>query len=36
MSDRHGALIAWYPHVALMALLERDNRVPYKVSRSGQ
>ena len=30
------ALIECYPHVALLALLERDYRVPYKVSRSGQ
>ena len=30
------ALIECYPHVALLALLRRDYRVPYKVSRSGQ
>jgi len=30
------ALIECYPHVALLALLTRDYRVPYKVSRSGQ
>ena len=30
------ALIECYPHVALLALLQRDYRVPYKVSRSGQ
>ena len=30
------ALIECYPHVALLALLHRDYRVPYKVSRSGQ
>ena len=30
------ALIEVYPHVALLALLKRDYRVPYKVSRSGQ
>jgi len=30
------ALIECYPHVALLALLKRDYRVPYKVSRSGQ
>jgi len=30
------ALIECYPHVALLALLERDYRVPYKVSRSGK
>ena len=30
------ALIECYPHVALLALLNRDYRVPYKVSRSGQ
>ena len=29
-------LIEVYPHVALLALLERNYRVPYKVSRSGQ
>ena len=29
------ALIECYPHVALLALLNRDYRVPYKVSRSG-
>ena len=29
-------LIECYPHVALLALLQRDYRVPYKVSRSGQ
>ena len=29
-------LIECYPHVALLALLKRDYRVPYKVSRSGQ
>ena len=35
--DRQGpALIECYPHVALLALLNRDYRVPYKVSRSGQ
>ena len=35
--DRQGpALIECYPHVALLALLHRDYRVPYKVSRSGQ
>ena len=28
------ALIECYPHVALLALLKRDYRVPYKVSRS--
>ena len=30
------ALIECYPHVALLELLKRDYRVPYKVSRSGQ
>ena len=30
------ALIECYPHVALLALLTRNYRVPYKVSRSGQ
>ena len=30
------ALIECYPHVALLALLHRNYRVPYKVSRSGQ
>ena len=30
------ALIECYPHVALLALLKRNYRVPYKVSRSGQ
>ena len=30
------ALIECYPHVALLALLKRDYRVPYKMSRSGQ
>ena len=30
------ALIECYPHVALLALLTRGFRVPYKVSRSGQ
>ena len=30
------ALIECYPHVALLALLDRDYRVPYKVSRSAQ
>lgn len=30
------ALIECYPHVALLVLLKRDYRVPYKVSRSGQ
>ncbi len=30
------ALIEVYPHVALLALLNRNYRVPYKVSRSGQ
>ena len=35
--DRQGpALIEVYPHVALLALLNRDYRVPYKVSRSAQ
>ena len=36
--DEHSApaLIECYPHVALLALLKRDYRVPYKVSRSGQ
>ena len=29
-------LLECYPHVALLALLKRDYRVPYKVSRSGQ
>ena len=28
------ALIECYPHVALLELLKRDYRVPYKVSRS--
>ena len=27
------AFIEWYPHVALLALLKRDYRVPYEVSR---
>ena len=36
-SDRADpALIECYPHVALLALLHRNYRVPYKVSRSGQ
>ena len=30
------ALIECYPHVALLTLLKRDYRVPYKVSRSGR
>ena len=30
------ALIECYPHVALLALLNRNYRVPYKVSRSAQ
>ena len=30
------ALIEVYPHVALLALLNRNYRVPYKVSRSNQ
>ena len=30
------ALIECYPHVALLALLKREKRVPYKVSRSGK
>lgn len=30
------ALIKCYPHVALLALLKRDYRVPNKVNRSGQ
>ncbi len=30
------ALIECYPHVALLALLNRDYRMPYKVSRSGK
>ena len=30
------ALIECYPHVALLALLKQDYRVPYKVSRSGK
>ena len=30
------ALIECYPHVALLALLKWDYRVPYKVSRSGK
>ena len=30
------ALIECYPHVALLALLHRDYRVPYKVSRSNR
>ena len=30
------ALIECYPHVALLALLKRVYRVPYKVSRSGK
>ena len=30
------ALIECYPHVTLLALLKRDYRVPYKVSRSTQ
>ena len=30
------ALIECYPHVALLALLKRGYRVPYKVSRSGK
>ena len=29
-------MIECYPHVALLALLDRNYRVPYKVSRSGQ
>jgi predicted RNase H-like nuclease len=36
-TDRQGpALIECYPHVALLALLNRNYRVPYKVSRSAQ
>lgn len=36
-SDQAGpSLIECYPHVALLALLKRDYRLPYKVSRSGQ
>lgn len=36
-SEQTGAsLIECYPHVALLALLKRDYRLPYKVSRSGQ
>ena len=36
-SHRQGpVLIEVYPHVALLALLGRDYRVPYKVSRSAQ
>ena len=36
-SDRAApALIECYPHVALLALLQRDYRMSYKVSRSGQ
>ncbi len=36
--DEHSApaLIECYPHVALLALLKRNYRVPYKVSRSGK
>ena len=34
--QRAPALIECYPHVALLALLQRDYRLPYKVSRSGQ
>ena len=34
--QRAPALIECYPHVALLALLNRNYRVPYKVSRSGQ
>ena len=34
--QRPPALIECYPHVALLALLQRNYRVPYKVSRSGQ
>lgn len=30
------ALLECYPHIALLALVKRDYRVPYKVSRSGQ
>ncbi len=30
------AVIECYPHVALLALLKRDYRMPYKVSRSAQ
>ena len=30
------ALIECYPHVDLLALLNRNYRVPYKVSRSAQ
>ena len=30
------ALIECYPHVALLALLRREYRVPYELSRSGQ
>ena len=30
------SLIECYPHVALLALLKRDYRLPYKVSRSAQ
>ena len=26
-------MLEWYPHVALLALLKRDYRVPYEVSR---
>ena len=36
-SDQAGpSLIECYPHVALLALLKRDYRLPYKVSRSAQ
>ena len=34
--QRAPALIECYPHVALLALLNRNYRVPYQVSRSGQ
>ena len=34
--QRASALIESYPHVALLALLKRNYRVPYKVSRSGK
>lgn len=30
----HGKLLEVYPHPALLALLNRDHRVPYKVSKS--
>ena len=37
VSEQTGpSLIECYPHVALLALLNRDYRLPYKVSRSGQ